>query len=198
MNKPQESAVSKKDFISNLCAVYYMQGAAIQSKTNLLTDSLTRFRQIKDVNERADLIKTLSKFLLLTVERLNVTRNMNPDQCLDCVALIAETFQDMSVADFFSFLASFRSLRFRGSRLQFPELFGHIDEQVIMLRLEVYNEARDRILQAERNAAENQKSLKAGPPVTGVRQVEDALITETPAVHISETLKALGFIPDNQ
>lgn len=196
MSKPQGSAVSKNDFILNLCAVYYTQGAAIQSKTNLLTDERTRFRQIKDQNERAELLKTLAKYLLLTVERLNVTRNMDAGQCVDCVALIAETFQDMSVADFFSFLASFRSLRFRGSRLQFAELFGHIDEQVIMLRLEVYNEARDRILQAERNAAENQKSLKAGPPVTGVRQVEDAPEIETAAVHISEALKKLGFIPE--
>lgn len=198
MSKPQESAVCNIETktLPQICADYYKQGANIQYNSALITDLSARFRKV-DNAVRGELIKELSKYLTLTVERLNVTRNMDAGQCVDCVTLIAETFPDMSLADFFSFLVSFRSLRFRGSRLPYTELFGHIDEQVIILRIEVYNEVRDRVLQTERNAAENQKSLKAGPRVTGVWQVEDAPEKETPVVHISETLKALGFLAEN-
>lgn len=169
----------------------------VQYESALLNHIESRFRKICAAGFGRELIKYLAARLLELTEKYNVAKNMTPEQCVDCAELIVETFPDMNIADFFSFMVSFRSGRFRSQEIEFVQLFNHIDESVIIARLKAYFPVRDRVLQAERNAEENYKSMQKGKRFEGVRQVEDVPETEKEAVHISEALKTLGFLEQN-
>ena len=124
--------------------------------------------------------------LFKLMELSNAGTKMSGVQCNHCAELITFAYPDMNIADFFSFIWAFRLGKFRSHEIEFDKIYNHIDENVIMPRLKAFLMVRDRVLQAERNAAENQKSLSEGPRVTGVRQVEDPAPEKKDAVRISE------------
>ncbi len=160
----------------------------MQNESALLNHVESRFRKICAAGYGRELIKYLAARLLELTEKYNVAKNMTPEQCVDCAELIVETFPDMNVADFFSFVVAFRSGRFRSQEIEFVQLFNHIDESIILARLKAFLPVRDRVLQVERNAEENQASMRKGKRFGGVRQVEDAPETKKEAVHISALL----------
>lgn len=195
-NDGKIASYEHKRYFETIADICKIDGLRVQNNSDLLNDVDSRFRKICAANHRDDLIIFLGDRLVELMELFNKGTKMDGVQCNHCAALIVGVFPDMNIADFYSFIWAFRSGRFRSHEIPFDKLFNHIDENVVMERLKAFLVVRDRVLQAERNAAENRASLQSGPRVTGVRQVEDAPITETPAVHISETLKALGFIPE--